>query len=91
MFGFRRRMRHAKQHHNCQRATLNDVPENETAIILCNQHLKTVELGIHPGAEVMVLRNEEGEPNLVIAVGNARYILDRRVANRIKTAKAATV
>lgn len=54
------------------------------ATITCNNDLKTIERGLYHGKKVSVFRGEPGEPNMVIAVGDARYVLDRRVASQIK-------
>ncbi len=63
---------------------LANVPTEGTAVITCNSDHKTVERGLYNGVQVKVLRNEETEPNLVVAVGDARYVLDRRIARRIR-------
>ncbi|HOD59270.1 MAG TPA: FeoA family protein [Candidatus Syntrophosphaera sp.] len=62
---------------------LNQLPEGESAIIVNNQNLKTIERGLYPGAQIFMLRNRHYEPNLVIAVGDARYVLDRRISKQI--------
>lgn len=74
--------RRTRQHHGpCD--NLAGVKTDCTAVIVCNNDHRTVERGLSTGVEVRVLRNEEDEPNMVVAVGDARYVLDRRVAGRI--------
>jgi len=63
---------------------LANVTEDKIVKITCNNDHKTMERGIYTGVQVKVLRNVPDEPNLVIAVGDARYVLDRRIAARIK-------
>ena len=63
---------------------LANVAEGNVVVIVCNNDHKTMERGIYTGVQVKVLRNETDEPNLVVAVGDARYVLDRRIAQRIK-------
>ncbi len=50
----------------------------------CNNDIKTIERGLYHGKKVMSQRNEPGEPNIVVAVGDARYVLDRRIARMIR-------
>ena len=63
---------------------LSSVETDEFAVITCNNDHKTVERGLHTGVEVKIIRNEPDEPNIIIAVGDARYVLDRRIAHRIR-------
>lgn len=63
---------------------LANVEEDNIVVIASNNDHKTMERGIYTGVSVKVLRNEKEEPNIVIAVGDARYVLDRRIARRIK-------
>ena len=63
---------------------LSQAQENSTVTITCNNDHRTVERGLCTGVSVKVLRNEFDEPNLIVAVGDARYVLDRRIAHRIK-------
>jgi len=63
---------------------LSQVEAESSVTITCNTDHKTVERGLYVGVQVMVLRNEPDEPNLIVAVGDARYVLDRRIARRIK-------
>ena len=91
MHRFRKRMLgklHRMIYGNPQKAVccerLSDAPEASNVHITCNHDHKTVERGLYTGVQVIVLRNEQNEPNLVVAVGDARYVLDRRIAERIK-------
>ena len=63
---------------------LANAEADKVVTITCNNDHKTMERGIYTGVSVKVLRNEKEEPNIVIAVGDARYVLDRRIAQRIK-------
>lgn len=75
--------RHQSKHHkNCD--TLAQAQADYTVTITCNNDHKTVERGLYTGVSVKVLRNEADEPNLIVAVGDARYVLDRRIAHKIK-------
>jgi Fe2+ transport system protein FeoA len=63
--------------------SLSDLHEQDKAKITCNNDLKTIERGLYHGREVSVFRNESFEPNMIVAVGDARYVLDKRVAKLI--------
>jgi Fe2+ transport system protein FeoA len=63
---------------------LSGVQSESEVHITCNHDHKTVERGLYTGVLIRVLRNEPHEPNLVVAVGDARYVLDRRIAERIR-------
>ncbi|HOV16071.1 MAG TPA: FeoA family protein [Candidatus Cloacimonadota bacterium] len=82
-FGKRHKQKHHRQNCNC----LACVQTEKEAVIQENIDHRTLERGICPGVQVKVLRNEPDEPNLIIAVGDARYVIDRRIASRIKVAK----
>ncbi len=64
--------------------SLADLSTGKEALITCNNDIKTIERGLYHGKRVIAQRNEPGEPNIVIAVGDARYVLDRRVAGMIR-------
>jgi Fe2+ transport system protein FeoA len=64
--------------------SLAQVPEGNKAIISCNKNLQTIERGLYLGMQISMFRNDTTEPNLIIAVGDARYVLDRRIAHEIR-------
>jgi len=77
------------RHHgtSCHKASCENLAQavtDSTVTITCNNDHKTVERGLYTGVQVKILRNEMNEPNLIVAVGDARYVLDRRIAKRIK-------
>jgi Fe2+ transport system protein FeoA len=53
-------------------------------VIICNHNLKTIERGLYVGMQVSMFRNDHSEPNIIVAVGDARYVLDRRIAKEIR-------
>jgi len=63
---------------------LNAIPEGTQVIITRNQHLPTIERGICQGVQVTMFRNDSSQPNVIVAVGDARYVLDRRIAREIR-------
>lgn len=82
--------RHFRKRQNCRNCTkgelmgLDLLPEGTNAVVICNQNLSTIERGLYIGMQVSVFRNEQNEPNIIVAVGDARYVLDRRVAKEIR-------
>jgi len=67
-----------------QCTTLDQLPEGYNATVIHNNNLKTIERGLYIGASITVFRNNVDEPNVIVAVGDARYALDRRIAKNIK-------
>jgi Fe2+ transport system protein FeoA len=94
MFGLFRRHRHGScGHHSCKvECSYKDTPcellsegaTDSEVCITCNDDHKTVERGLYRGVRVRIIRNETNEPNIIVAVGDARYVLDRRIARRIR-------
>ncbi|MCK9309579.1 MAG: ferrous iron transport protein A [Candidatus Cloacimonetes bacterium] len=64
--------------------SLTDLPSGEKAIITCNKHLLIIERGLYQGMTLTMHRNDSDEPNVIVAVGDARYVLDRRIAREIR-------
>lgn len=64
--------------------SLDHLPENANAVIICNRNLKTIERGLYIGSRLSMFRNDSSEPNIIVAVGDARYVLDRRIAQEIR-------
>jgi Fe2+ transport system protein FeoA len=62
---------------------LEQLAEGRSARVTCNNDLRTIERGLYHGVRITSLRNSESEPNIVIAVGDSRYVLDRRIASQI--------
>lgn len=84
---FGRRFMH--RHRQCPCAlgdclSLSDLPEGASGVILCNKNLSTIERGLYQGMRITVFRNDINEPNIIVAVGDARYVLDRRIAREIR-------
>ena len=66
---------HARELASCQ--------AEETVVVVGNPDKKTVELGLFSGAHVHVLQNDPKEPNMVVAVGDARYAISKEAAGQI--------
>ncbi|MCK9328430.1 MAG: FeoA family protein [Candidatus Cloacimonetes bacterium] len=56
--------------------------DNEFSVI-CNPNPKCFELGLCHGNVIRVVKNNDYDRNLVIAVGDSRYIISRNVADNI--------
>ncbi|MCD4829466.1 MAG: ferrous iron transport protein A [Candidatus Cloacimonetes bacterium] len=63
---------------------LSDCPEKARVRVVSNPDRQTLELGIYPGSLVKVFKNHLGDPNLVVGIGDSRFILDRSLARNIK-------
>ena len=64
--------------------SLAELSQGSEALITCNNDIKTIERGLYHGKRVHAFRNDPDEPNIVVAVGDSRYVLDRRVARQIR-------
>ena len=72
---------------HCQRGDclpLSEIIEGKSGTVYCNNDLRTIERGIYIGSKISIFRNETQEPNIIVAVGDARYVLDRRIAETIR-------
>ncbi|HPH93819.1 MAG TPA: FeoA family protein [Candidatus Cloacimonas sp.] len=84
--GWGRKFSGRKRHGVCkagQCITLDQLPEGNSAIVIHNNNLKIIERGLYIGALITMFRNNF-ENNVVVAVGDARYVIDRRIAGTIK-------
>jgi len=84
--GWGRKFSGRKRHGVCkagQCITLDQLPEGNSAIVIHNNNLKIIERGLYIGALITMFRNDF-ENNVVVAVGDARYVIDRRIAGTIK-------
>lgn len=62
---------------------LNSALANHRYVIMSNPDRKTVEMGIFPGGIITVHKNDLSDSNLIVTVGNTRYILPRELAGKI--------
>jgi len=84
--GWGRKFSGRKRHGVCkagQCIPLDQLPEGNSAIVIHNNNLKIIERGLYIGALITMFRNDF-ENNVVVAVGDARYVIDRRIAGTIK-------
>lgn len=63
---------------------MSDLSKGKSATVHCNGDLRTIERGIYLGAHITMFRNDPEEPNIIVAVGDSRYVLDRRIAKEIR-------
>ncbi|MCB5278038.1 MAG: ferrous iron transport protein A [Candidatus Cloacimonetes bacterium] len=63
---------------------MSDLTEGISGTVYCNNDIRTIERGIYVGANIVIFRNEEDEPNIIVSVGDSRYVLDRRIAHKIR-------
>lgn len=88
--GFGRGMKHKHQcGKRCHRyrdrdyASLNQAELGKKYVIVCNPDRKTFEMGIFAGGIISVQKNDPNDNNIVVGVGNSRYIIPRELAERI--------
>ena len=94
MFGFGKsglgNGRGRKHRHRCEtcprnrmRINLNDTEENGRYIVFNNPDKKTMELGIYVNSIITIQKNDLNEQNIVVGVGESRYIIPRDIAKNI--------
>jgi Fe2+ transport system protein FeoA len=52
-------------------------------VIMCNPDKKTMEMGLYVGGLISVQKNVASDPNIVVGVGESRYIIPRELAEKI--------
>ncbi len=62
---------------------LNSALEDCEYIINCNHHRKSFELGLFRGNRVRIISNSYFQKNMIVGVGDSRYIISRDVAKTI--------
>lgn len=63
---------------------LADLKDGEQGIIRANGDRKSTEMGLFPGARVVMFRNRKAEQSLVIGAGDARFLVSRVIANKVE-------
>lgn len=63
--------------------SLDQAEEEKSYKILSNLHRKSFELGLYNGNQITVVRNNAYQRNLIIAVGESRYIISKGIARHI--------
>ncbi|MBC8385785.1 MAG: ferrous iron transport protein A [Candidatus Cloacimonetes bacterium] len=79
--GRKHRHRHCRRHgiqHN-----LNCGEIGKKYVVISNPDKKTVEMGIFAGSMIEIQKNESSEPNIIVGVGESRYIIPRELAEQI--------
>lgn len=66
----------------CRR--LIDLKDGESGIIRKNGDRKSTEMGLYPGARVVMFRNRKSEMSVVIGAGDARFLVSRAIAKHVE-------
>ncbi len=64
--------------------SLLELKDGETGVIRKNSDRKSTEMGLFPGARVAMFRNRSSERSVVIAAGDARFLVSRAIAQNIE-------
>ncbi len=70
-------------HHRRMPVNLNGAIPGNKYIVKFNPDKKTIEMGIYAGSIISVQKNELDDPNIIVAVGETRYIIPRKTAEKI--------
>ena len=74
----------------CERCiSLEQGNEEKEYQIVCNPHRKSSELGLFNGNTIRVVRNHDFQNNIIVAVGESRYILSKDIAKSISIQEIA--
>ncbi|MCF7794657.1 MAG: ferrous iron transport protein A [Candidatus Cloacimonetes bacterium] len=94
MFGFRSRSGKGKRHgKHCRQhkrrfvgeyINLTEAEVGKKYIIMKNPDVKTMEMGLYRSGIITVHKNEAENSNIVVGVGESRYIIPRDLAEKIK-------
>lgn len=79
---FKHKHRHGKQRGK-GKLSLSESVVSRKVTILANPDRKTVEMGLYPGASASVVKNEPNNPNIIVSVGECRYIIAKSIADNI--------
>jgi len=73
--------------HRCRRRgcgfPLSDAEIGCRYSVILNPDKKTIEMGIFNGSIITVHKNESIDQNIVVGVGNSRYIIPKIIADKI--------
>jgi len=94
MFGWRKHIENIdckdcsdSEHHVChhrKKKCIKEVREGEKCLIQYNKDKKTIEMGLYSGNVVKVMKNEDSDHNIIICVGESRYIIPKETAEKIE-------
>ena len=70
-----------KDRSNC--VSLDKAPKSKRLIIYSNSDIKTMEIGLYPGAMVTLQHNDDNERNIVVKIHDQRYVIPRDIAEQI--------
>ncbi len=90
--GIRKRHRHHGGGENeCEKITdtdaggmpLSNAQTDKRLLVVSNPDVKTLEMGLYPGALVTLIHNDAGERNVIVKVHDNRYVLPKSTAAKI--------
>lgn len=67
--------------------SLLELKDGEAGLICKNTDRKSTEMGLFPGAQVVMFRNRKSERSVVLAAGDARFLVSRTIAQNVEIEK----
>lgn len=64
-------------------SSLDQCQSGDHALVTGNPDKKTRELGMFCGVMIDIIKNDDGNANMIIGVGDARYAISKKVAKLI--------
>ncbi len=65
------------------KTTLDLIPDEGKVIVLANNDVKTLEMGLHPGSVVTMAHNDPSERNIIVRSFEQRLVISREAARNI--------
>ncbi|MBN1865611.1 MAG: ferrous iron transport protein A [Victivallales bacterium] len=62
---------------------LSDAQTDKRLLVVSNSDVKTLEMGLYPGALVTLTHNDTGERNIIVKVNDNRYVVPKTTAVKI--------
>jgi Fe2+ transport system protein FeoA len=75
--------RHRRRCGQKNRIPLSEAGHGHTYRVLSNPDRQTLEMGLFHGACIQVIQNSDDRAQMVVGIGDARYMIDKSVADDI--------
>lgn len=68
----------------CCARPISDFANGAEVVVLSNSDKQTLEMGIFSGVPIHIIKNRLNDSNMLVAVGESRYIIPKEAAAKIK-------
>jgi Fe2+ transport system protein FeoA len=81
--GCKNHPRYNRRHHNNRFLNLCEAKVGEKYVVMNNPDHKIMEMGVFNGCVITVHKNNASDSNIIVAVGESRFIIPKPTACRI--------